>query len=152
MGRINVYASISMLLILGWLAWETSLLPEDISGISMGSSFMPNLTLSVMAFVALILGVSGVRAIFSGNAGPSLWAKLSLTPSQIFTVICTVAFALILPRAGFWIATPAYLLVLMALLGEGTPAQRLKPAVPFAAIVTLVVYFFFAVLLQSPLP
>ena len=152
MGRINLYASITFLVFLGWLARETSLLPEDISGVSMGSSFMPNITISAMALIALILGVSAVRALFAGNAGPSLWEKLSLTLPQVFTVACTIAFALILPRAGFWVATPTYLLVLMALLGEGSPTQRLKPAVPFAIIVTLVVYFFFSVLLQSPLP
>ncbi|MDR7529043.1 MAG: tripartite tricarboxylate transporter TctB family protein [Armatimonadota bacterium] len=121
----------------------------------LGPAFFPRLLAGSLAALAVVLMVRAGR----GRSDPS---PLPPTRGRLLGAVLglLVAYALVLPRVGFLLATPVLLAALLGLLGRASsPGQRLGWAGAGVAAVamTLALYVVFGralhvLLPQGPLP
>lgn len=110
-------------------------------------SFFPRLVAGLLAFLAVLLALRGLRSFRRPPDGPP---AERLAPAAIVFVVLGAYVALI-PVLGFFASTFLFLLAFGWLLGERTPRGLLRPAV-VAAVTTVACYVVFTRYLRVLFP
>ncbi|MEF2074623.1 tripartite tricarboxylate transporter TctB family protein [Consotaella aegiceratis] len=143
-----------------WIAWAiyaavtatvfwqcaTSLTDQGVAGggAMQNAAFFPRVVAAIMAF---LLVVSAMRLLAGRIRVTSPFAVADGTRLAVIAAILFVAYLLVLPYAGFHLATPLLCFVLFALLGI-----RLVPAFVGGVVLSLAIAFIFEALLNVILP
>jgi len=118
----------------------------------MGARLFPLLLAIALATFSLLLILQGLRRSTEqteiSSAGE--WLAINFGRNLIAPIIITVLltlYLLVLDRIGFLIATPFFLFLTMKFLGS-----RLKKSLTTAILLTVLMYAFFKILFDVPLP
>ncbi len=139
----NWIASVVLLLMAGYVFWATASYPAQ--ALTLGPAFFPRLIAGVLAALAAAI-------MFTTSLGRRERQPLAAPRAPLVWVVVALGlYVALLPRVGFLVSTPAFLMVAGLLLAED--ARRWWKAVLIsAALTTGAVYYLFGVLLDVPLP
>ena len=144
-GRADVAIALVLLAFAGAYAGLARNLPDrDIPG-SVGLSFVPLLLAGLLAFLALLLLLHGLRkGSPRPDAGLPGWVQAGTAVGLMVLYVCALA----LTKIGFLLATPPYLAIAMCQCGARRPWFIAVVAVGVTAFVWLT----FSTLFTVPLP
>lgn len=143
MRRADLVAGLSFLAVAAVYFHQSLFIVRGFASDRLGPAFMPRLLAGALALLALALLARAAAG--RSKATPPPPARVGLLAA---TVVLLVAYALVMPRAGFLVATPAFLAAVLACLGVQEPV----PLVLVAAGVTAALYGVFGRLLGVLLP
>lgn len=111
---------------------------------TVGPAKYPQLLASLIALLSVIMFIKAKEA--KPIKGERRFFDLG------YLIICIIAYLLLFPRIGFIIGTIAFLLALTLHFDRREMKQKIKIAVSYSVIFSVVIYFFFAKLLGVLLP
>jgi len=145
MGRKNIIAGVTLILISLTFAYLTSQLPHRNIGGDPGIAFFPWLITSFILILSVAMTVQGWLSIRQGEVTTSSQRP----PTRVIAMIALyIVFIAALPYLGFLVASIPFFTILMALYGGRHKALLIVagPCIPIA------IYFLFRHVFLIPLP
>ncbi|HEU4963376.1 MAG TPA: tripartite tricarboxylate transporter TctB family protein [Bacilli bacterium] len=155
MKKVHLSIGIALIAVAGYVLYTTRSFP-NLGGTDIGPGFFPNLIAWLMLLLAVLLIFSSLRQeAVPAEEGDGAEESASETKTQtsarflpLFGVAATVLYVVLIALAGFYVATPIFLLALMWTLRF----RKLVPLVVTIALITVFIYLVFEVMLKVPMP
>lgn len=143
MRKVNYAVCLFMFLLSGYVFWSSGRFPIEES--TLGPAFFPELTAGLLV---LFTGALLIQTVRDRNEPEDVAG-----PRSVFWVaICAMgAYLALMPRVGFFMATPVFLFCL-GLYMAGDFKNWWKKLVLSSLITTGALYYLFAQMLNVPLP